>query len=1094
MKAVPVWIQLSFGLTLIALIAAGTRFYSTQKKQTEQEVGTTLRITNELKAKQITAWRADQLAETIQIMESPFVSEWLAGWLMNPKPEKRKQILELFQALIKYGHYYDVLLVTIEGQIRLNVRESSGQLPSESQSVLQQSIARKKPMLTQLFTGTPDLPERLDAVAPLIIGQASQETVAGALVLVNDAREYLFPVLQFWPMSSGSAECQLVTPMGDHARIFSHRSQGEQAVTVKDVPTTSHQAISVKAALGVEGILYGKDYRGTEVVAAVQHIPDSPWSLVSKIDISEAFSHWRSKSILIIGWMAGFFVLLLMLGILLWLYYRSVHYKGLLKAERAYRDSEARYQTLFESNPQPMWVYDRETLRFLAVNDSAVHRYGYSKEEFLSMSLADICPTEDLPRLMEKVRMASSGLDESGFWTHRKKNGDLMFVEISTYTLDWKDRPAKMVLVHDVTDRLKSENELRESEERFRAVVETAPEAIMIQTGGCFAYLNPAAVSLFGAENKEQLLGKAVIEQFFPEDRELVWERMHRLNDDHQAVPLAEEKILQCDGTPVDVEALAVPFHFHGEHGALVFLRNISERKRNEQERERMSGAIEQAAEEIIICDANGIIQYVNPAFESITGYSREEAIGQNPRFLKSGSQDEAFYRDMWRTISSGGTWEGRFINRKKDGTLFTEEVSISPIRDRNGAIVNYVAVKRDISHQLHLEEEKAQLQIQLVQAQKMEAVGRLAGGVAHDFNNMLQAILGYTDLALESVHKDDFIRNDLIEVKKAAQRSVELTRQLLAFARKQPNNPKTLDINSIISGLLKMLVRLIGEDIDLVFNPGQDVWTVRMDPTQVDQILANLVVNARDAIAGTGKITIETRNVVFDDDYCSTHVDFIPGEYVQLAVSDSGRGMDKETLQHVFEPFFTTKASGEGTGLGLATVYGIVKQNDGLIHVYTEVGEGTSFRIYFPRFSETQGREILRSKPDELVGGAETIFIVEDEELILDLGVRMLNQLGYQVITAKSPEEAVLLFGSLEKKPDLLLTDVIMPEMNGPELARRLMEIRPELKCLYMSGYTADVIAHRKILEKDVHFIQKPFSIETLAAEVRAALDEIVS
>lgn len=448
----------------------------------------------------------------------------------------------------------------------------------------------------------------------------------------------------------------------------------------------------------------------------------------------------------------------------------------------------------------------------------------------------------------------------------------------------------------------------------------------------------------------------------------------------------------------------------------------------------------------------------------------------------------------MWRTISSGGTWEGRFINRKKDGTLFTEEVSISPIRDRNGAIVNYVAVKRDISHQLHLEEEKAQLQIQLVQAQKMEAVGRLAGGVAHDFNNMLQAILGYTDLALESVHKDDFIRNDLIEVKKAAQRSVELTRQLLAFARKQPNNPKTLDINSIISGLLKMLVRLIGEDIDLVFNPGQDVWTVRMDPTQVDQILANLVVNARDAIAGTGKITIETRNVVFDDDYCSTHVDCIPGEYVQLAVSDSGRGMDKETLQHVFEPFFTTKASGEGTGLGLATVYGIVKQNDGLIHVYTEVGEGTSFRIYFPRFSETQGREILRSKPDELVGGAETIFIVEDEELILDLGVRMLNQLGYQVITAKSPEEAVLLFGSLEKKPDLLLTDVIMPEMNGPELARRLMEIRPELKCLYMSGYTADVIAHRKILEKDVHFIQKPFSIETLAAEVRAALDEIVS
>ena len=1094
MNSTPVWLWLCIGLTVLALLTVGVWFYFTDKSQFQREIETTLLVTNKLKASQISTWRAERLAEAGEIMERPFLPEWMASCVKDPQSERSRYLIDLFKALAHSDKYFNILLVDPEGSIRLKLRESPVQLLPESLRVLKLAIAEKKPFLTEIHGGTPELPQHIDAIAPLIITSGSAETVAGALILVTDLRDFLLPLLQFWPLPSGSAEGLLVVRQEDHATLYSQGLNTETNGLKKEISLDRSEVISVKVALGQEGILYAPDYRGVESVAAVQKIPNSPWSLVTKIDVSEAFRTWHSTALMIIGLMIGSFVLLAALGVLAWLYYRSVHYKGLLKAERAYRDSEARYQTLFESNPQPMWVYDRETLRFLAVNDSAVHRYGYSKEEFLSMSLADIRPTEDLPRLMEKVRMASSGLDESGFWTHRKKNGDLMFVEISTYTLDWKDRPAKMVLVHDVTDRLKSENELRESEERFRAVVETAPEAIMIQTGGCFAYLNPAAVSLFGAENKEQLLGKAVIEQFFPEDRELVWERMHRLNDDHQAVPLAEEKILQCDGTPVDVEALAVPFHFHGEHGALVFLRNISERKRNEQERERMSGAIEQAAEEIIICDANGIIQYVNPAFESITGYSREEAIGQNPRFLKSGSQDEAFYRDMWRTISSGGTWEGRFINRKKDGTLFTEEVSISPIRDRNGAIVNYVAVKRDISHQLHLEEEKAQLQIQLVQAQKMEAVGRLAGGVAHDFNNMLQAILGYTDLALESVHKDDFIRNDLIEVKKAAQRSVELTRQLLAFARKQPNNPKTLDINSIISGLLKMLVRLIGEDIDLVFNPGQDVWTVRMDPTQVDQILANLVVNARDAIAGTGKITIETRNVVFDDDYCSTHVDCIPGEYVQLAVSDSGRGMDKETLQHVFEPFFTTKASGEGTGLGLATVYGIVKQNDGLIHVYTEVGEGTSFRIYFPRFSETQGREILRSKPDELVGGAETIFIVEDEELILDLGVRMLNQLGYQVITAKSPEEAVLLFGSLEKKPDLLLTDVIMPEMNGPELARRLMEIRPELKCLYMSGYTADVIAHRKILEKDVHFIQKPFSIETLAAEVRAALDEIVS
>ena len=354
---------------------------------------------------------------------------------------------------------------------------------------------------------------------------------------------------------------------------------------------------------------------------------------------------------------------------------------------------------------------------------------------------------------------------------------------------------------------------------------------------------------------------------------------------------------------------------------------DIAKRERSEAERERLMMAIEQAAEIIIITDACGSIQYVNPTFEKITGYTRAEAMGRNPRMLKSGKHDLAFYRDLWATLMRGETWSGRIINRKKDGTFYTEEATISPVRDVSGATVNYVAAKRDVTQEIALQD-------QLTQAQKMEAVGQLAGGVAHDFNNMLQAILGNAALALEEPPHSPLIKESLEEIQKAAQRSADLTRQLLAFARKQAISPKVLDLNLIVAGMLKMLQRLIGEDIDLVWLPGAGLWPVKVDPSQVDQVLANLCVNARDAIQHTGKITIKTGNLSLDDAYAASHPDTMPGDYVMLAVSDTGKGMDAHTRDHLFEPFFTTKGLGQGTGLGLATVFGIVKQNRGLIEV----------------------------------------------------------------------------------------------------------------------------------------------------------------
>jgi PAS domain S-box-containing protein len=394
-----------------------------------------------------------------------------------------------------------------------------------------------------------------------------------------------------------------------------------------------------------------------------------------------------------------------------------------------------------------------------------------------------------------------------------------------------------------------------------------------------------------------------------------------------------------------------------------------------------------------------------------------------------------------------------------------------------------------DITDRKRAEAEAEKLQVQLTQGQKMESVGRLAGGIAHDFNNMLGVILGYSELALERVEAGQPMYLALQGIQQAAQRSADLTRQLLAFARKQTVAPKVLDLNETVAGMLNMLRRLIGENIDLAWLPSEGLWPIKMDPTQIDQVLANLCVNARDAIGDTGKVTIETGNVFVDEAYCADHAGSVHGEYVLLAVNDNGRGMDHETLSHLFEPFFTTKEMGKGTGLGLATVYGIIKQNYGFIDVYSEPGQGTTFKMYLPRYVAKYERLSESEAAKPAAPGHETILLVEDEPMVLELTEVMLKNLGYTVLPAVSPGEAIRLAREHAGEIHLLMTDVVMPEMNGRDLARNLLSLYPDLKRLFMSGYTADVIAHHGVLEEGVQFIQKPFTMQDLAAKIRYVL-----
>ncbi len=501
--------------------------------------------------------------------------------------------------------------------------------------------------------------------------------------------------------------------------------------------------------------------------------------------------------------------------------------------------------------------------------------------------------------------------------------------------------------------------------------------------------------------------------------------------------------------------------------------------------KEFLNNIVENIPNMIFVKDAEALrFVRLNKAGEKLLGYSRGELLGKNDYDFFPTEEADFFTskdREVLNTKKFVDIPEEEIKTRENDERiLHTKKI---PILDETGKSQYLLGISEDIT-------EHKKLEAQLRQALKMESVGRLAGGVAHDFNNMLGVIIGHTDMALDQVDPTQPLFDDLQEIRTAAERSAALTQQLMAFARKQTVAPRVLDLNETVAGMLKMLRPLIGEDIDLAWLPELGVWPVRMDHTQVDQILANLCVNARDAITSVGRITIETENTTLDEAYCANHPGFVPGDFVQLAVSDDGYGMEKEILDNIFEPFFTTKGMGKGTGLGLATVYGIVKQNDGFINVYSEPGQGTTFKIYLPRHTAKVGQMRQENALTPAAPGNETILLVEDEPAILKMARLMLERFGYQVLAASTPGEAIRVASEHTGDIHLLLSDVVMPEMNGRDLAKNLISLYPEIKRLFMSGYTDSVIAHHGVVDEGINFIQKPFPKQSLAAKVRKVLD----
>jgi two-component system cell cycle sensor histidine kinase/response regulator CckA len=489
---------------------------------------------------------------------------------------------------------------------------------------------------------------------------------------------------------------------------------------------------------------------------------------------------------------------------------------------------------------------------------------------------------------------------------------------------------------------------------------------------------------------------------------------------------------------------------------------------------ERYRGLIDSAFDGVVV-QQEGRIRSVNRAYAEMFGYSPDDLVGRDALELASPK-----HRDYDRSKIAEDELVYETVGLKQDGTEINIEISANNCL-YHGEPARLAAV-RDITERKLLEE-------QLRQSQKMEAIGQLAGGVAHDFNNLLTTIIGYSELTIKRLELEDPLRHTIVEIKKAGDRAASLTRQLLAFSRKQVLQPIVLDLNAIVSDLEKMLRRLIGEDLELQTLLHPKLGSVKADPGQIEQVLMNLAVNARDAMPRGGKLTIETKNVHHEDDYGKKHIAIVPGAYVLLAVSDTGEGMDDQTQARVFEPFFTTKEAGKGTGLGLSTVYGIVKQSGGNIWVYSELGIGTTFKIYLPR-TDQGAQEYRRSvEVEEMLTGTATVLLAEDEEMVRELARQVLEMCGYKVLTAANGSLALTVCEQHPEPIDLLITDVVMPVIGGRELSARLTEIRPEMKVLYMSGYTDDAIVHQGVLDEGTNFIQKPFSTHALARKVKEVL-----
>ncbi len=719
-------------------------------------------------------------------------------------------------------------------------------------------------------------------------------------------------------------------------------------------------------------------------------------------------------------------------------------------------------------------------------NPGAEQMKGYRADEIIGRHFSCFYTPVDVarkhPQEELKIALAEGRYQEEG--QRVRKDGSLFWANVTITAL--RDHFGQHVgfakVTRDISDRKATEDSLRASEERYRRLVQVMPDAVFVNRDGTITFCNSALATLVGVSSCDDLLGTPALEIFAEQFHETIRDRIAATKRDGFAPPL-EEEIVRRDGTRVPVEVVATLVRFEEREAILVCLHDLTARRQVEETAFKLASIIEGNDNAIIGKDLDGTITSWNPAAERLYGYAASEVLGKNITIVIPADRLDEYSLMIERTTRGENVPPFETARRRKDGKLIDVSVNSSPVRNRAGEVVATSLIAQDIT-------EKKRLQEQLRQAQKMEAIGRLAAGVAHDFNNLLTIISGYSEILLASLPAADQARAPVTEIRDAGERAASLTRQLLTFSRKQMLDLKVLDVNAIVADSDTLLARLLGEDIDLRSRLAATLGHVKVDPGQLEQVIVNLCINARDAMPHGGKLTIETRDVELDANYCCTHPHVQPGPYVLLAVSDTGTGMDEATKSQVFEPFFTTKEQGSGTGLGLAMVYGFIAQSSGHIDVYSEPGLGSTFKVYLPRVQEPL--TAVKSAPDHAVmpEGEETVLLVEDEDAVRRLARHALQTCGYIVLEASNGTEAIAVAEGHPGPIHLLATDVVMPHLGGRLVAERVAALKPGVKVLFLSGYTDDAVVRHGVLTAEMEFLQKPFTPSSLAQKVRDVLD----
>ena len=1121
------WVTIIFVLGLLALTAGGVAIYRSQSDAVHAQIESDLASVAQLKTAQLVEWRHERLEEGAEVMARPLLRALLLQMLAEPARAADETLRAELGAIQDHSDYLDVLLVDAAGAIRYSLSGSQKQIDMHDE--LAHAIRNGAPVMTDLHSGTYTTTPHISVFAPIL---DQSQTAQGALVLVTDARHFLYPLIQSWPASSDTAETLLVRRDGDDVLYLNDlRHQSGTALALR-IPLTADEVPGVMAVQGQEGVVTGRDYRGVEVLAALRTVPDSPWSLVAKMDTSEALAGWHERSAVLVLLLIGAAALLGAFVLILWQYKRRQQALQLIAAERAQRTSELRYAVTLHSIGEGVIATDAQG-RVTMLNAAAEALTGWTDAAAHGRPLAEVFATVDeeistaVANPVEVVLREGAVVGLGNHTLLRDRRDHLRPIANAAAPIrnDDGDILGVVLVFRDQSTERAAKRALEQSEGRLAAMLAAIPDLIFrIDRDYRFldCQVSDPNLLLFP---REQFLGKRIFDVLPAEVAEGGAQAIARALS--SGMMQVFEYTLDVPSGRAWYEQRIAPI---SPTEVIAITRDVSDTRRNEVVMQTRLRLLEFANDHPLGELLTKTLDEVGALVNSPVGFYHFVEANQQTISLQAWSTRTmvefctADGHSFHYPVTSAGVWAdavrqhqpvihndyASLPNRRGmpagHATLLRELVVPILRQDRVVAILGlgnkptdytdtdmrlvcYLAdVAWEIVQRKRVEAEQASLQQQLAQAQKLETIGQLAGGIAHDFNNMLAVILMRSEMALQQVDPASPLHHHLTEIYNTGQRSADLTRKLLGFARKQMIAPRVLDLNDAISGMMQMLQRLIGENLDLQWCPITPLWPVKMDRSQIDQILVNLCVNARDANASS--IKIQTENAWIDDAYAALHPPLHPGQYVMLTVTDDGSGMTQAVLDHVFEPFFTTKEVGKGTGLGLATIYGIVQQNRGHILVYSEYGIGTSFKLFFPCDEASMPAQSERPVLTTPHSRGETILLVEDELPVLEMGAETLRALGYAVYTAATPAVALAISATHRGEFDLLLTDVIMPELNGRELAQRIVPLQPGIKYLFMSGYPAYFVSQRGVLDADVQFISKPFTLHQLAVAVRQALD----